>query len=248
MERVNQLHQTGINQPRSVGIPQALVKWSLAVVIAIALAAAVLVGYVWFSGGTGQASTPVTAPSLKASDTGRIFHIAADESEVRFVTHEILLGQPKTVVGTTNQVAGDIMLDLVHPANTQLGLIRLNARTLKTDNEIRNRALRSQILMSNQDEFEFINFVPTKITGLPEQITVGQSLSLQIEGKLTVRNVTRDVTFAATVEVVSQDRLQGSANTTLKYRDFNITIPEAPGVANVSKDVRLEFDFVARPH
>jgi polyisoprenoid-binding protein YceI len=222
-------------------------KTLVTIAIAVVLVVVGSMAYVWFSGGTAQASAAITAPELKVSGTGQLFQIVTENSEVRFITHETLLGQPKTVVGKTNQVAGKIVVDFDHPANSQIGEIRINARTLATDNEIRNRAIRSQILLSSQPEHEFVNFVPAKLVGLPEQIKIGQEFSFQIVGKLTVRGVSHEVTFDAKVTPASKDKLTGSATTTVHIQDFNITIPEAPGVADVSQDVNLEFDFVAMP-
>jgi polyisoprenoid-binding protein YceI len=229
-----------------VSMPKSSLKW---VMIVIGLALVILLGgaaYVWFSGGTSQASSAISAPSLQVSPTGKLFAIKGDQSEVRFITHETLLGNPKTVVGTTNEVAGEIMLDFANPANSQLGMIRINVKTLTTDNEFRNRALRSQILQSTLPEFEFATFIPTKLVGLPEAIKAGDTVKFQIVGNLTVHGVSREVTFDTAVTLTDQTRLEGTAQATVQITDFNITIPEAPGVANVSKDIQLEIEFVAQ--
>lgn len=215
-------------------------------VIGVLIAISVL-GYIWFKGGNGQASAPISAPilNLAPNDTRSLLHINAEESEVRFVIDEILLGNPKTVIGVTDQVAGDLLVDFENPANSQLGAIRINARTLTTDNEIRNRALRGQILQSEQDEYEFIEFIPTRLIGLPEQVTIGEQFSFEIEGYLTIRGVSQLVTFEATLMPESETSVHGRAVTDVRYAAFGIVIPNAPGVAGVSENVRLEIDFVA---
>jgi polyisoprenoid-binding protein YceI len=218
--------------------------------IAAAVGVVLLVGavaYFWFSGGDGQASAIISAPelALRPGDTRTLFSIIADESQVRFIIDETLLGNPKTVVGVTNQVAGDILVDFLNPMNSQLGAIRINVRTLETDNEIRTRALRGPILQAERDEFEFATFVPTHFVGLPDAVTIGEAFSFQIHGQLTVHGVTRNVVFEAALTPMSETRLTGTAYTTVRYADFDITIPSAPGVANVSDEVRLEIDFTA---
>jgi polyisoprenoid-binding protein YceI len=204
--------------------------------------------YLWFSGGSGQASGDISAPALvlQPGDTRTLFHITSEKSEVRFTIDELLLGNPNPVVGKTSQVAGDLLVDFDHPANTQLGPIRINVRTLATDNEIRNRVLRSQILQSESDAYEFAEFVPNSLVNLPAQLTIGEPLTFQIAGRLTLHGVTRAVTFDATVTPVSQTVLQGTASAVVIYKDFNMNIPEAPGVANVSDEVHLEIDFTAQ--
>lgn len=218
--------------------------------VILLIVAALLIGgiaYIWFSGGSGQPSGKTTAPALvpQSGDTRTLFHIAPEESEVRFIVDETLLGNPKTVIGSTNQVAGDLLVDFQNPANSEIGAIRVNLRTLRTDNEFRNRALRGQILQADQADFEFAEFTPTALLGLPERVTFGAPASFQISGRLTVHGVTREVTFEAMLTPASDTRIEGNAQATVRYQDFGMAIPEAPGVANVSDEVRLEIDFVA---
>jgi polyisoprenoid-binding protein YceI len=174
-----------------------------------------------------------------------IFEIVQAESQARFIVGEILNGSPKTVVGTTDQVAGQIAVDITNPANTQLGTIQVNARTLVTDSGMRNRMIQSRILSTSS--YEYITFVPTSLEGLPEVATVGETFTLQITGDLTVRDVTRQVTFTAEITPVSETRLQGIATATILRSDYGITIPQVPSVAGVDDDVILEIEFVAVP-
>lgn len=152
---------------------------------------------------------------------------------------------PKTVIGTTDQVAGQIAVDPSEPSNTQVGVIQVNARTLTTDSDFRNRAIKNAILET--DTYEFITFTPTQIVGLPQSGMVGQSYTFQIVGDLTIKDVTRQVTFDVTANPVSETRLEGTASTTIAYADYGITIPSVPAVASVEDSVRLELDFVATP-
>jgi len=205
------------------------------------------IAYIWFSGGDGQASSAIVAPQLTAlpDDSRTLFHIVPEESEVRFQIDEMLLGKPTTVIGTTNQVAGDFLVDFETPANSQLGAIRINVRTLKTDNEFRNRALRGQILEAEQDEFEYAEFIATELVGLPETIAIGDTADFQIVGSLTVHGVSKFVTFESSIHLISNTTLEGTARATVLYSDFDITIPEASGVADISEELHLEIDFVA---
>jgi polyisoprenoid-binding protein YceI len=231
---------------RHTPFPKALRIMAMMVGVAVLLVAGVTL-FLWVSGGSAQPSAAVSAPSVPVSGTATLFRIVPESSEVRFITNETLLGQPKTVVGTTNEVAGDIAVDFDNPSNSRIGAIRINVRTLKTDNEIRNRTLRGQVLQANTPEYEFATFVPKQITGLPTRIDEGQAITFQIVGDLTVHGVTRPVTFEATLKPISRSRVEGTARATVLYRDFNIVIPNAPGVADVSDQVRLEIDFVALP-
>jgi polyisoprenoid-binding protein YceI len=169
--------------------------------------------------------------------------IIQEESEARFVIDEVLNNAPFTVVGTTNQVAGEIAVDAQNPSATQVGVIQVNARTLATDSQFRDRAIKNQILST--DTYEFVTFTPTQLVGLPETGTVGETYTFQIVGDLTIRDTTREVTFDVTVTPTSDTSLEGTATTTILYADYGITIPQARSVASVDEDVRLEIDFVA---
>jgi hypothetical protein len=94
-------------------------------------------------------------------------------------------------------------------------------------------------------KFEFINFAPTAVDGLPDSVTLGEAFSFQITGNLTIRDITNQVTFEATVTPVSETRLEGAATATIQRGDYNLAIPNVPNVADVSEDVQLEVDFVA---
>jgi polyisoprenoid-binding protein YceI len=187
---------------------------------------------------------PTPLPEPTAPPTGPvIFEISQADSEVRFILDELLRGDPTTVIGASDQVAGQIAVDLSDLSTAQLGIIRINARTLETDNNFRNRAIRNRILQT--DDYEFITFAPTALTGLPDSAAVGETVSFQIVGDLTIRDITQEATFEAEVTAVSATQLTGTAVTTVQRADFELVIPEVEGVADVDEAVILEIDFTA---
>lgn len=173
----------------------------------------------------------------------RLYEISQDESQVSFTLQEDLRGIRTTVVGVTDQVAGQIAANLNDLSTTQVGIIQVNARTLLTDNNFRNNAIRNQILDSNQ--YEFITFTPTAVNGLPDSVEIGQTVTFEIVGDLTIRDITQEVTFAVTVTAVTEDRLEGTASTQVLRGDYNLVIPQVQGVANVTDEVLLEIALVA---
>ncbi len=214
------------------------------------MAAIGILGYAMLRSPEG-ASGPIQAVPLRLqganptsnSATSTLFTIDPSQSEARFVVDEVLRGEPRSVVGETDQVAGQIATNPTEPSTAQLGPISINARTIATDDNQRNGAIRRWILST--DNFEFITFTPTALVGAPASVTLGQPYSFQIAGQLTIRDVTRDATFDATVTPVSPSELKGTAIGTIRYGDWNINIPDVPFVAGVGDQVRLELDFVA---
>ncbi len=194
---------------------------------------------------TEPAAEATEAASADSAATRALYRIVAEESEVRFTLTEDLRGVFTTVVGRTSDVAGDIIVDFGNPANSQIGELRINARTIVTDNEFRNRAIRGEILESSSAEYEFISFTPTAVSGAPASIAVGESFTFQVTGDLKIREIVQPVTFAVTATLAAQDRLEGTGTTVVTRTQYNLTIPSVPGVANVSDEVTLEIDFVA---
>jgi polyisoprenoid-binding protein YceI len=218
----------------------------------IVLAVVVGVGallYLRAVGGTGEASQEIEAEELEASDesTQQVFRIDQEASEVRFVINEELSGNPTVVTARTDQVAGDILVDFENPQNSEVGTIRINMRTLATDNEFRNQSIRGMILLSAEDQYEFSDFVVTEVTGLPETIAMGEPFDVTIAGNLTLRGEPQPVTFNATITPVSETEISGTASSVVRYADLGIDIPRVPPqVANIGEEVTLELDFVAR--
>lgn len=174
-----------------------------------------------------------------------VFRIDSERSQVEFNIDEVLRGEDFTVVGVTNQVAGDIRVDFSNPTASEIGEILINARALETDASGRDRAMRNFILLSAQDENEFISFEPTALENLPETVSVSDEITFQVIGDLTIIDTTQEVTFDVTLTVNSEKEIEGIGETTVLYQDFNITIPSVPFVASVEDDVILKIDFVA---
>jgi len=178
-----------------------------------------------------------------ASDGVIVFTIVQAESEVRFTLGELLSGIPTTVIGATDQIAGEIAIDPADPASSKVGVILVNARTFVTDNDFRNRAINNSILETGR--YEFITFTPTEVIGFPADPALGEALDFQIHGELTVRDITNPITFDVTVTAVSETRLEGSASTMLTRADYNLQIPEVSRVADVDEDPNYEDEDVS---
>jgi polyisoprenoid-binding protein YceI len=175
-----------------------------------------------------------------------VYRISQTDSSVEYNIFEVLNGNDKTVVGTTNQVAGDILIDLSDPTQSQIGDISIDARTFATDDDRRDNSVARFILQSEADANEFITFKTTRISGLPtSSIVVGDTLEFQVTGDLTIAGTTREATFTVSATLESANKLVGSAEASVLRSDFNLTIPGVPFVANVGDEVTLKINFVA---
>ena len=216
--------------------------------IVIVVAGGAFFVYIWFTGGSGEASREVEAQAVEPAEPESVaYDVVAGSSEARFLIEEVLRGEPNTVVGVTDQIDGSLAIQF-SPAEVEIGEFVINVRTIRTDNEVRDRTIRTLILQSERDEFEFASFRPAQISGVPEEIQVGQTLNLDVTGDLTVRDVTTQTTFDMTITVSSQQSISGTASATITWEELDITIPYVGGnsiVASVAESLDLEMDFVA---
>ena len=140
---------------------------------------ALLIGAVAYMAlkGPAAATGPTQAIPLELSSTATgnilaVYEIAPGASSARFYVDEVLRGFPRTVLGETDQVAGQIALDPTNPGSTQVGSILINARTLATDDATRDRAIRNFVLSANENEY--VAFTPTALSGLPKGLNWGR--------------------------------------------------------------------------
>lgn len=176
------------------------------------------------------------------------FTIVGAESSARFELDEDLSGRRITVVGTTQgdeDIAGELVVNAADPSASSVGTLAINVRSLQTDSQFRDRAIRSQILRSADDANEFAIFTPTALNNMPASVAVGETFTFELVGDLTLQSSINTITFQVTVTPVSETRLEGSAEAIILRGDFGLTIPSVPSVANVEEEVLLAIDFVA---
>lgn len=177
---------------------------------------------------------------------GNLFTIIPGESQVSYEVGEIFLNQGNafaTAIGVTGIVKGDVSVDMETPANSTISPIVVDIYSFRSDSGKRDNAIRGRFLMS--DAYPRATFVPTSIDGLPESYTEGESINFQVTGDLTVKETTRPVTFAVTVQV-SGNSLTGDASTTLLMSDFGVGPISIAGILETEDEVKLNFSIAAK--
>lgn len=229
--------------------------------------------YLWFAGGSGEPSTELTTPTIApdttvdegtgsttASETtagtdagtttpasvGVAFVIDPARSVATFEIDEVLRGEPKRVIGTTSEVAGQFLVDVEDLSTVEFSQMLVNARTFQTDSGNRDRAIRGPVVLNSADDaFEFITFDVTALEGLDGELGVGESTSFSMTGDLVIRGTSNPVTFDVTASMVDESTIEGTAEATVLRSDYGIGIPSAPGVADVGDEVVIRLEFVA---
>lgn len=191
-------------------------------------------------------ATATSAPPAAAADIV-VFRILPGESQVTYEVGETFFNQNNRyaiAVGRTQQVNGEVRLDRADPRNSSIGPIEIDISMFSSDSARRDDAIRGRWLESSR--FPIATFVPTEITGLPATYRDGEELTLTITGDLTVREVTRPVTFTVIGKIVGET-MSGVAETQIKMTDFGFEPPDIAGILRAEDDVKLSFSFVARP-
>ncbi|MFW5693832.1 MAG: YceI family protein [Alkalispirochaeta sp.] len=181
------------------------------------------------------------------------------QSEAQFLIEEVIFGRENMVEGTTRQIDGSFLIDY-EDHTVRVGQFEINVRDIRTrsldvdiesggwtDGE-RDTVIRAEILESGRDEFEFSTFDPTNVSGVPESFEPGDTLDLVVTGDLTIRDVTSSVDFDMQLSLDSEERISGTASTTIRWEDFDITVPHVGGgsdVGSVSDSVELRLEFTA---
>ncbi len=212
----------------------------------------IIIGVIWFVRATRPVEQPTANNNVEtavervdtATTTGNTYRISSG-SKAQFSLNELLRGKPVLVVGATDQIAGDITVTSMNPAVMTIGELKIDARTLKTDSRDRDGAIARMILKSSESGNEYITFKPTNVSDLPASIELGKEYAYKITGDLTVRGVTKSVTFNAKSVLKDANTLTGSADTTITYGDFGISVPDLPFLANVDKTTKLSVSIVA---
>ena len=185
-----------------------------------------------------------TAAALAQDTEAPVFQLV-EGTEARYRIDEVFRNRDTTAIGITPLVTGTVQFDRNDPLSTSVGTITIDARDLDGDRRARDRVVIRRILQANRDQYRYITFEPTAITGMPPLVQVGDTLELQIIGLLRIRDSTNEVVFDTTVRVASETKLKGKASTTILWRDYGLRIPNWPGVSWVADEVILQLFFDA---
>jgi len=194
---------------------------------------------------TGGETAARAGPATAAPDASqRRFRIDPAQSEVRYEVGETFFSENNrfaVAIGRTSGISGDILVDLDQPAASRLGEIVIDVSQFTSDESRRDNYIRRSGLESAR--FPLARFTTTALEGLPAAIASGEDVTFTIRGELTVKEITRPVTWQATIRWEG-DELIGTAETEILMSDFGVGPIRIPFLAT-EDEVRLVFEFVA---
>ena len=194
-------------------------------------------------------STQPSAPSSAAEQAGSVavFRIVPGETQLVYEVGETFLNQDNRfnlAVGVSTQVEGEVTVDPAAPQNSMIGTVTADISQFQSDNNRRDNAIRDRFLESSK--FPIVTFVPTEVVGLPGTYQEGQEIPLTIIGDLTIRDVTRPVTFEASVKLEGNE-LRGEATTKILMSEFNFGPINIAGILFTEDEAKVSLMLVARP-
>ncbi len=175
----------------------------------------------------------------------RTFRIVPEQTEASYEVQEQFLSRdlPSKAIGRTNAVEGEFQFTTDGRPTGQVTYIRVDLRTLTSDDRRRDNRIRQQWLESNT--YPYAEFASTGVEGVPESYTEGQEVSFKLLGNLTIREVTRPVTFDVTGKLEG-DTVTGTATTQILMKDFGFDPPSIAGMLTVQDGVTIRVQFTAK--
>ena len=145
--------------------------------------------------------------------------------------------------GETTEVTGRIVFDEDGGVVAEESSIVIQAGTLRTDSDRRDRYVRERTLLTAQ--YPEVVFRPTSVEGLPSPVSdASGTVEFTISGDLTVRDQTRQVIWDVTAEFGSI--ITGIAVIDITFEQFAMDKPSVAVVLSVEDTIRLELAFVGR--
>jgi len=195
---------------------------------------------------TGQPPVPTAAPGSAPASAGAATGtestqwVTTDASQVGYRVNENLFGVNTTAVGRSNQVDGNLTID-----GTQVTAadFTVDVASIKSDESRRDAQFTGHVMSS--DQFPKATFTLTQPIALGVTPTNGAEVTTKATGDLTLRGVTKPVTFDVTAK---QDNgligVQGSIP--VVFNDYKIANPSNGGVTTEDHGL-VEFILVFQP-
>jgi polyisoprenoid-binding protein YceI len=183
-------------------------------------------------------------PAMPVDGQGALVRLeTAPGSKASYLVREQLAGfdLPGDAVGTTEAIAGSLVLAPDGTFDRERSRLTLDLATLTSDQSMRDNYLRTRTL--EVEKFPKAEFVPRRVQGLTLPLPSTGQVSFDLVGDLTVHGVTAERTWAVTA-TLAPDRVTGRATTNFPFSTFGLQIPKLARLLSVDDNIRLELDLV----
>ncbi len=160
--------------------------------------------------------------------------VVAPDSEVGYRVSEVLGGIDTTGSGRTNQVSGTLTIAGTRATAAEF---TVDMASITSDSDRRDGQFRTRIM--TVDEFPTATFVLTQPIDFGTAPAEGAQITASATGDLTLRGVTKTVTFDLTAQY-ENGRVGVLGNIPILFSDYEIPDP-SNGIATVKDNGSLEF-------
>jgi polyisoprenoid-binding protein YceI len=183
------------------------------------------------------------ASTTNTSSGGDVIRLVLvpENSEARFRVREQLAGAdlPNDAIGRTKDFTGTLVIKPDGSIVSSDSQFVVSMGTLVSDQPMRDNYLRGNVLQVNQ--YPKATFVPKQASGLPSPLPQSGTITFKLTGDLTVRNVTKPVTWDVTAQVQG-NQVTAQAATAFKFEDLSLTQPRVGRVLSIEDNIKLELD------
>ena len=187
---------------------------------------------------------PAGASTQSASSSGDVLTcvLVQGKSTAQYKVREQLakFNFPTDAIGKTQDVSGTIAFKQDGSVDQSVSKFVVGLASLQTDQSMRDNYVRRSILQT--DQYPQAVFVPTQADGFPNPLPQSGTVAFKLTGNLTIRDVTKPVTLDVN-GTVQNNSFTGTATTSFKFEDFNLSQPQVPVVLSVVDNINLELDI-----
>lgn len=176
---------------------------------------------------------------MEKNEISHIWSIDKAHSNIEFVVRHMMISN---VRGRFLSFDGDVNFDPDNADSSSIKM-RIDSASIFTNENDRDKHLKSSDFL-HIEKYPFVEFVSTSVTKSGEKIT--------INGKLTIRDVTKEITITGELEgpivdPYGKNRIGFDGTTSIARKDFGLTwnmILEGGGLMvgdNVKIDIHMEL-------
>jgi len=205
-------------------------------------------GLLWVAANTSTSmiiETPKINPAgdhQVSSDAAIRLTLAPDGNSARYLVREQLAGFdfPNDAVGETNDVSGSVAFNADGEIISEESSIIVNITGLTSDRDRRDGFIQRNTLES--ETYPTVELVPLQTRGLEFPLPADGTVTFDIVGYLTVRDVTEVTSWRVTAQF-NEGSMTGTARTEFTFEEFGMEKPSVGSVLSVADAIRLELDF-----
>ncbi|MBI2190861.1 MAG: YceI family protein [Planctomycetes bacterium] len=175
------------------------------------------------------------------AEAGILYRVDAERSAVSFV----LQATGHKVRGQTKALRGEFRLPRTWDTESLAvsARVEIDAASLDTGSRKRDAKMHGETL--DVEQYPAIAFEVERVKGPLGRLAGGSEIAVSLEGKLTIRGITRPVSIPAQLALKAGEvRVRGEY--TLTWTDYGVPDPSV-FVLRVSKDMTVLFFVVASP-